>query len=130
MLCGFSQRQIGRGHVYTESSIEYPKRAKSTAIEYTQEKVQVVLRVKCEFIILAGKLFLYAPSMYKQRITRPCAIPLDTPRRGTLYINIHIISIEKKYTIYSCELEYFVETHLCKLCVILRSRILRVVCPH
>ena len=30
----------------------------------------------------------------------------------------------------SCEMEYFVETHLCKLCVILRSRVLRVVCPH
>ena len=29
-----------------------------------------------------------------------------------------------------CEIEYFVETHLCKLCVILRSRVLRVVCPH
>ena len=30
----------------------------------------------------------------------------------------------------SCEIKYFVETHLCKLCVILRSRVLRVVCPH
>ena len=30
----------------------------------------------------------------------------------------------------SCEIEYFVETHLCKLCVILRSRVLRVVCPY
>ena len=30
----------------------------------------------------------------------------------------------------SCEIEYFVETHFCKLCVILRSRVLRVVCPH
>ena len=31
----------------------------------------------------------------------------------------------------SCEIEYFVETHLCKLmCVILRLRVLRVVCPH
>ena len=30
----------------------------------------------------------------------------------------------------SCEIEYFVESHLCKLCVILRSRVLRVVCPH
>ena len=29
----------------------------------------------------------------------------------------------------SCEAEYFVETNLCKLCVILRSRVLRVVCP-
>ena len=27
-----------------------------------------------------------------------------------------------------CEIEYFVETHLCKLCVILRSRVLRFVC--
>ena len=29
----------------------------------------------------------------------------------------------------SCEIEDFVEPHLCKLCVILRSRALRVVCP-
>ena len=28
----------------------------------------------------------------------------------------------------SCEIEDFVETHLYKLCVILRSRVLRVVC--
>ena len=30
----------------------------------------------------------------------------------------------------SCKIEDFVETHLCKLCVILRSRVIRVVCPH
>ena len=30
----------------------------------------------------------------------------------------------------SCEIEDFVETHLCKLCVILKSRVLLVVCPH
>ena len=30
----------------------------------------------------------------------------------------------------SCEIEDFVETHLFKLCVILRWRVLRVVCPH
>ena len=30
----------------------------------------------------------------------------------------------------SCEIEYFVETHLCLLCVILRSRVLPVVCPY
>ena len=29
----------------------------------------------------------------------------------------------------SCEIEDFVETNLCKLCVILRSRVLRVMCP-
>ena len=30
----------------------------------------------------------------------------------------------------SCEIEYFVDTHLCKLCVILRSHVLLVACPH
>ena len=30
----------------------------------------------------------------------------------------------------SCEVEDFAETHICKLCVILQSRVLRVVCPH
>ena len=41
--------------------------------------------------------------------------------------NIYIIKIKIHS---SCEIEDFVETHLCKLCVILRSRALRVVCPH
>ena len=38
--------------------------------------------------------------------------------------------IIKNETHSSCEIEDFVETHLCKLCVILRSLVLRVVCPH
>ena len=42
--------------------------------------------------------------------------------------DITIIKMKKKHA--SCDIEYFVETHLCKLCVILRSRVLRVVCPH
>ena len=41
---------------------------------------------------------------------------------------ITTIKIKKKHS--SCEIKYFVETHLCKLCVILRSRVSRVVCPH
>ena len=42
----------------------------------------------------------------------------------------HVIKIKIYSLVYSsCEIEYFVETHLCKLCVILRSRVLRVVCP-
>ena len=44
-----------------------------------------------------------------------------------------LIYYKNKNTLHSasCEIEYFVETHLCKLCVIrLRSRVLRVVCPH
>ena len=47
------------------------------------------------------------------------------------YINI-ILYYKKKLHSSSCDIEDFVETHLCKLavCVILRSRVLRVVCPH
>ena len=57
-----------------------------------------------------------------------------------LRISYHVCELfpanrRKKYIIKiklhsSCEIEYFVETHLRKLCVILRSRVLRVVCPH
>ena len=36
------------------------------------------------------------------------------------------IIIKIKNTLFSCEIEGFVETHLCELCVILRSRVLRV----
>ena len=38
----------------------------------------------------------------------------------TIKVNIHS----------SCEIEYLVETHLCKLCVILRLCVLLAVSPH
>ena len=49
--------------------------------------------------------------------------------RGGEGTDIYIYNIKIKIHS-SREIEYFVETHLCKLCVILRSRVLRVVCPH
>ena len=43
-----------------------------------------------------------------------------------------VLNYYKSENTLSCEIEDFVETHLCKLCVILRWRVLRVdnVCPH
>ena len=37
---------------------------------------------------------------------------------------------KKKNAPSSCEIEDFVEAHVCKLCVILRSRVLLGECPH
>ena len=48
------------------------------------------------------------------------------PGRG-MYVVYDIIKI-KIHSSY--EIEGFVETHLCKLCVMLRSCVLRVVYPH
>ena len=47
-----------------------------------------------------------------------------------LFVFVTCFDIKKIKIHSSCEIEDFVETHLCKLCVILRSRALRVVCPH
>ena len=41
------------------------------------------------------------------------------------FVSIFIIKIKINS---SCEIGYIVETHLCKLCVVFRSRVLRVVC--
>ena len=43
-----------------------------------------------------------------------------------LLYQVHLMKIKIHS---SCEIEDFVETHICKLCVILQSRVLRVVCP-
>ena len=49
------------------------------------------------------------------------------PKKKLKYIWYQVYSMKIKIHS-SCEIEDFVETHLCKLCVILRSRVLRVVC--
>ena len=49
------------------------------------------------------------------------------PVRVAAAINLHNVINTKIHS--SCEIEYFVEPHLCELCVILRSRVFRVVCP-
>ena len=64
--------------------------------------------------------FLFFVSFFPIDLRLSCVV-IDTINTcNTLKIIIHS----------SCEIEYFVETHLCKLCVILRSRVLRVVSPH
>ena len=63
---------------------------------------------------------------------------VDSPVEGSVFVlntsrqRLILSSYIIKTKIHSsCEVEYYyVETHLCKLCVILRSRVLRVVCPH
>ena len=54
---------------------------------------------------------------------------LFATRNSRLFRHSYIFIIKIKIHS-SCDIEDFVETHLCKLCVILRSRALRVVCPH
>ena len=51
-------------------------------------------------------------------------------RVPSYYIGLEDYNIIKIKIHSSCEIEDFVETHLYKLCVILRSRVLRAVCPH
>ena len=58
----------------------------------------------------------------KPKQSKTCS---STERERTCYILI----INKKIHS-SCKIEDFVETHVCKLCVILRSRVSLGVCPH
>ena len=62
-----------------------------------------------------GKLFVNLSQVVK-RTTTTCNTPLlDSYLSNIMKIKMHSSS---------CEIEDFVETHLCKLCVILRSRVL------
>ena len=59
----------------------------------------------------------------------PSFLNVET-NRNTYFTPHHHLYIIRLKMHSSCEIEDFVETHLCKLCVILRLRVLRVVCPH
>ena len=66
-------------------------------------------------------------------VSRPIREPVPSKtlihvKRSTNFAITELLYKMKIHT--SCEIEDFVETHLCKLCVILRSRVLRVVCPN
>ena len=85
---------------------------------------------RCVYSIVVVVLTLTC--IIKSVVTGQAPVTLElrnTPRKNTnnprWYTHIIKIKIHS-----SCEIEDFVETHLCKLCVILRSRALRVVCPH
>ena len=62
----------------------------------------------------------------------------QTHRHSSRRTHVRLLVSTYEYLIYvikikihsSCEIEDFVDTHISKLCVILRSRVLRVVCPH
>ena len=91
----------------------------------------------CSPILLTHALTLSARHFLRQKNSvraRTCT-RRDLDPRPKSYQGRHSPIIKLQYNIKikihtSCEIEYFVETHLRKLCVILRSRVLRVVCPH
>ena len=72
-------------------------------------KLRDTLAARLYYVLLFGDTAVYMPAMH------------------VVAILLFIIKIKIHS---SCEIEDFVETHLRKLCVILRSRVLRVVCPH
>ena len=77
VLCVFSQEQIGRGHVY----VEYYTQNVPKVLLLSTPKKYFFVRVKCEFIIFPGEIFLYykqkCPSRRVVKIMCPCATPLD-----------------------------------------------------
>ena len=97
-------------------------------------KTKLILYYVVETPQYAGSLCLVRPDVFRrsgQDDNNSSNVEMEsggnpridcTARHPPFIIKIEIHS--------SCEIEYFVETHLCKLCVILRSRVLRVVCPH
>ena len=88
--------------------------------------------------IIGDKRYIVVGKTGAEKFKVPYNFNADFPTFGslkngspTLYRYTNNISITIKIIIHSsCEIEDFVETHICKLCVILRSRVLRVVCPY
>ena len=70
----------------------------------------------------------YVPRTCSKQQLQRCKQSSTTYTHSETEMNCKYIEKIKIHS--SCEIEDFVETHLCKLCVILRSRVLRVVCPH
>ena len=88
----------------------------------------------------AGRATLHASGFHLARVPEPVVLRPDLI--GYLYVwpryifrLVYKLDYTSKNIIkikihFSCVIEDFVETHLCKLCVILRSRVSRVVCPN
>ena len=68
---------------------------------------------RCGFDNFQGREPIFA-----SRAIHRSLVYTDVSRQYFKYIHIYIIKIKIHS---SCEIEYFVETHLCKMCVILRS---------
>ena len=79
--------------------------------------------VSCDISAYHLGLFVFLPGVFlSSRVTGACPVTTDL----TMRVN-YLLQKMKLHS--SCKIEDFVETHICKLCVILRSRVLRVVCP-
>ena len=87
-------------------------------------KGELHLHVGEDFTLMTGGSWMCVAGVCRSRAKK---LSIYFTRARTTYMETHIIKIKIHS---SCETEDFVETHLCKLCVILRSRVLRVVCPH
>ena len=125
VLCVFSQEQIGRGHVYIEYS---PKKVLKVLLLNTPRQYFFFVRVKCEFIIFPGKFFLY---VFQTKMVIASGSENNVSLRHSPKHLLPGGEPCKKY-IYTSALrsKIFVETHSCKLCVILQSRVLLGVCSH